>query len=162
MTPWNGCKLLLVQKALQVNPPCAEQATGWTVDKQRGVTDPAIVSVSIQSCQSFFNWREYFTKFLSFKYVLLDTHAQLQWSYKGKTSRGFWIRSPNDVTQWLNWNWIWIGQKLGWPRHSKQALQPLAGGPEAETISITHHGWSYSILLLNLFFYGIYRLNSTN
>ena len=81
---------------------------------------------------------------------------------KGKTSRGFWIRSPNDVTQWVNRNWIWIGQKLGWPRHSKQALQSLAGGPEAETISITHHGWSYSILLLNLFFYGIYRLNSIN
>lgn len=58
---------------------------------------------------------------------------------KGRNSLRLWIRTPNDVTQWLNWNWIWIGQKLGWPRHSKEALQPLAGGPEAVTIILTQH-----------------------
>lgn len=36
---------------------------------------------------------QYFTKFLSFKYVLTDMHVQLQWSLKGETSCGFGVQT---------------------------------------------------------------------
>ncbi len=131
--------LLLVQNVLRINHPSADQASAelWT-NREEWQIKPLTLWAQ-RACQRFFNWRKYFYQVLIFKVSSLGHACAATVVTKGRNSLQLWIRTPNDATQWLNWNWIWIGQKLGWPRHSKQALQPLARGPEAVTIILTQH-----------------------
>lgn len=113
----------------------------WT-NREEGQIKP-LPLWALRACQSFFNWREYFYQVLIFQVCSLGSDCAAAVFTKGRNVPLLWIRSPNNVTQWLSWNWIWIGHKLGWPRLSKQALQPLSRGPEAVTIILTQ----YSTLL---------------